>query len=208
MAELSREEQFFGWEYQNAAQLTYHIDEMRNKVTGFWLSFVGTAFAGLAILIKGEFIILGEDKNYILAFLFLAIGLIGIIMTCILARLRAVQLEHFAIINNIREFFVGNSAPLLNVVQLSSKTLPKPTRTSGSFYWLQLITLVGALMFGFCAYFLAIGGNSALCSFIWAVGVTAAAYLAQDFLYFKLAQPRPKITYSPEDLKANPQEVK
>lgn len=196
MGELSREEQFFGWEYQNAAQLTYHIDEMRNKVTGFWLSFVGVAFAGLAILIKGEFILLGDDKNYILASLFLMIGVLGVIMTCILARLRAVQLEHFGIINNIREFFVGNSAAHLNVVQLSSKTLPKPTRTSGSFYWLLLIILVGAFMFGFAAYFVAIQNNSAFTSFLWALGVTVAAYFAQDALYFKLAQPRPKITYT------------
>lgn len=202
MGELSREEQFFGWEYQNAAQLTYHIDEMRNKVTGFWLSFVGVAVAGLAILIKGEFILLGEAKNYILAGLFFLIGILGVIMTCILARLRAVQLEHFGIINNIREFFVGTNAANLTVVQLSSKTLPKPTRTSGSFYWLLLITLVGAVMFGFAAYFVAIQHNAAANSFILAMGVAIAAYFAQDFLYFKLAQPRPKITYADVDLKA------
>lgn len=202
MGELSREEQFFGWEYQNAAQLTYHIDEMRNKVTGFWLSFVGVAVAGLAILIKGEFILLGEAKNYILAGLFFLIGILGVIMTCILARLRAVQLEHFGIINNIREFFVGNYAAHLTVVQLSSKTLPKPTRTSGSFYWLLLITLVGAVMFGFAAYFVAIGYNSATASFFWSAGITVAAYAAQDTLYFKLAQPRPKITYTDADLMA------
>lgn len=202
MGELSREEQFFGWEYQNAAQLTYHIDEMRNKVTGFWLSFVGVAVAGLAILIKGEFILLGEAKNYILAGLFFLIGILGVIMTCILARLRAVQLEHFGIINNIREFFVGTNAAYLSVVQLSSKTLPKPTRTSGSFYWLLLITLVGAVMFGFAAYFVAIEYNSAIASFFWSAGITVVAYAAQDALYFKLAQPRPKITYTDADLKA------
>lgn len=52
--ELNRQEQFILKEYEEASRLTYHIDQLRNSLTGFFLTFTGVAGAGLAILVKGE----------------------------------------------------------------------------------------------------------------------------------------------------------
>jgi hypothetical protein len=46
--------QFMIEEYKTAVKLTYHIDELRNKLTTFFLTMTGIGAAGLAILFKGE----------------------------------------------------------------------------------------------------------------------------------------------------------
>ncbi len=54
MSQLSKEEEFLLKEYDAAQQLTYHVDELRGKLTQFFLIFTGFATAALTLLVKGE----------------------------------------------------------------------------------------------------------------------------------------------------------
>ena len=51
---LTKQDEFLIKEYESATQLTYHIDNLRNNLTSFYLVFAGAAAAGVAILVKGE----------------------------------------------------------------------------------------------------------------------------------------------------------
>lgn len=122
MRDRCNKEKFLLEEYKNAAQLTYHIDELRNRLTSFFLTFVGLAVAGVAILLKGEAEegLFAKPEGIVTVFLGI-ISLIGVAIVCILARLRRVQIEHFCIINNVRQYFLKKDYQLWNVVQLSAK---------------------------------------------------------------------------------------
>src|SRR5688500_10081452 len=41
-------------DYENAAQLTYHIDGLRDRVTVFFVTVAGIAAAGLSVVLKDE----------------------------------------------------------------------------------------------------------------------------------------------------------
>ena len=76
--DLTRQDQFLLKEYDSAAQLTNHIDELRNKLTTLYLTFAGVAVAGVAILIKGETKSTVFDKvEGLVAALLFVVALIG-----------------------------------------------------------------------------------------------------------------------------------
>ena len=203
--ELSPQEQFLIKEYESASQLTYHIDELRNKLTSFFLTFSGVAIAGIALLLKGEARENVFEAYRLVAILLMIIGCLGVCVVAILARLRRAQLEHFRIINNIRKYFLRENADLWNVVQLSDATLPMPenlsklkNRTSGTYLWLVLIILVTGVIFSASLYLFVVK----VCSVVgvktgFALSVVALIGLCtlQDLLYFALAPPPPEIRY-------------
>lgn len=142
-------------EYKNACHLTFHIDELRSKLTSFFLTFSSITVAVLLLLLKDDFseIITFPPELIVVSFLLLE-AFIGICIVLVLARLRKVQIEHFRIINNIRTSFLKNNYELWNVVQLSSKTLPTPNKTSGSYYWLLMIVFVTSILLTVSTYIL------------------------------------------------------
>src|SRR5687768_11849884 len=96
---LTAQDEFLLKEYESATELTNHIDELRNKLTGFYLTFAGVAVAGVAILIKDE----AKSKIFdrvdgVIAILLFVVALTGWIVVLGLARLRRVQIEYFGII--------------------------------------------------------------------------------------------------------------
>ncbi len=194
MSELSREEHFLLQEYESATKLTYHIDELRNSITGFFLTFSGLAAAGLALLLKGEVntkVNLGEvffkSPSIVVAFLLLLVVAVGIIMVCILGRLRRAQVEHFGIINNIRSYFLRTNCELWDVVQLSAKTVPVPNRKSGTYLWTVLLIVVGSCLLSFCSFLFLVGCLRPMFLTIIAMAVFIASFWLQDRLYFKCA---------------------
>lgn len=203
--ELSPQEQFLIKEYESASQLTYHIDELRNKLTSFFLTFSGVAIAGIALLLKGEAKENVFEAYRLVAILLMIIGCLGVCVVAILARLRRAQLEHFRIINNIRKYFLRENTDFWNVVQLSDKTLPMPenlsklkNRTSGTYLWLFLILLVTGVIFSASLYLFVVK----VCSVVgvktgFALSIVALMGLVtlQDLLYFALASPPPEIRY-------------
>ncbi len=195
--ELTSEQQFLLKEYDSAARLTYHIDELRNKLTSFFLTFTGAGGAALVIIVKGEQKQFFSDE--VIACLFIVIAILGTIVVAILARCRRAQIEHFAIINRIRTYFLQKNYDLWNVVQLSSKTLPTPNRKSGTYMWTVLIILVTCGLV--CtASFILTNRIEIIQETIWPIIIAAflflATYLLIDQMYFTLASPPPAIQYS------------
>ncbi len=178
-------------------QLTYHIDELRNRLTSFFLTFTGIAVAGLVVLLKGEASkSIFKNPELIISILLLIIAIIGVAVVCILARLRKVQIEHFRIINNIRQYFFQFDYLMWNTVQLSNKTLPTPSRRSGTYYWLFIIMFVSSLLFATAAYLFVthIINNEWGISFFIATSIIV--FLLLDVLYFYMAMPPPILNYS------------
>ncbi|MCX5799806.1 MAG: hypothetical protein NTX17_00200 [Candidatus Eisenbacteria bacterium] len=188
---MHRHEEFLLREYDLAAKLTYHIDDLRNKLTSFFLSFAAAAGAALVILVKGE--ARAFLTNQRLGVLCLGIAILGGLVVGILARCRRAQIEHFRIINNVREYFLGRDYDLWNVVQLSGQTLPVPNRRSGTFMWTALIMVVDSSLVSLSLYLIL---SSTLASWFLVTGAFLVAWLVLDRLYFRLARPPEEIRYS------------
>lgn len=186
---LTRQDQFLLKEYDSAAQLTNHIDELRNKLTTLYLTFAGVAVAAVAILIKGETKSTVFDKvEGMVAALLFVVALIGWIVVLGLSRLRRVQIEYFRIINNIREHFLGSDYELWNRVQVSRRTLPTPNRRSGTYMWLLLVILSSSSLLLFSVYLLTVKVYPIL-SPIYGGAVAVLAFviysILQDASYFR-----------------------
>jgi hypothetical protein len=206
--DLSREEQFLIKEFENAATLTFHIDNLRNTLTGFFVTFAGLAAAGLAFLLKGEASFdLGLPLPVLMAGLLAFLGVLGLACIKILSKLRGVQLEHFRIMNNVRKYFLRDDDNLWNVVQLSEKTLPKPNRSSGTYYWLVIIMLVTSLLFASAAFLISwrlLAGQSLCTCVIISGSVFVVFVLLEDLMYISGAAPRAAIVYPPAAASATP----
>jgi hypothetical protein len=196
--DLTKQDQFLLKEYDAAQQLTYHIDELRNKLTALYLTFAGVAVAGVAILIKGEARSTVFDRvEGLVATLLFIVALIGWIVVLGLARLRRVQIEYFGIINNIREHFLGQDYTLWNRVQVSKKTLPTPNRRSGTYMWLVLVILSSSSLMLFTVYLLTVkvfGVLSPVRGWLVAVLAFVIYFICQDTSYFRWAR-RPQLEH-------------
>jgi hypothetical protein len=201
--DLSKHEEFLLKEYESATGLTNHIDELRNKLTSFYLTFAGFAVAAIALLVKGEAkTVLFEKAEGLIAVLLLIIALIGAIVVMGLARLRKVQIEYFRIINNIREYFLDKDYDLWNRIQLSRKTLPNPNRRSGTYMWLLLVMLISSSLLAMSIYLFLVKFFSFVLSGYgqWISALSFFVFLLfQDQLYFKWASPPPELDYSEQN---------
>lgn len=200
MADLSKEEQFLLKEYDAAQQLTYHVDDLRAKLTQFFLIFTGFATTALTLLVKGEAktTVFGKPEGAV-ALLILVCALLGGCFVAIIARLRRAQIEHFRITNNVRSHFLKNDYKLWNVVELSATTIPEPSRKSGSYFWVLLIIVATAYLYLLTFYvhltkvFNVTQYNTVyiVCGVVFLVMV-----VLHDRLYFRFAQPPKPPTYS------------
>lgn len=203
MPQLSREEEFLLKEYDAAQQLTYHVDELRSKLTQFFLFFTGFATAALTLLVKGETkTTVFEKPEGAVALLVLVIALLGSTFISIIARLRRSQIEHFRITNNIRTYFLGKNYKLWNTVKLSEKTLPKPNRLSGSYFWVLLIILATSYLYLLTTY-IHLTKVFDLPRFNLAYIISGVVFMVSlylhDKLYFALADPPSPEEYSDEN---------
>lgn len=197
---LTKQEEFLIKEYESATQLTYHIDELRNKLMVFYLTYSGVAFAAIAILFKGEAKnTLFEQVEAVVSFLLLIVALTGLVVIQGLARLRRVQIEHFRIISNVRKFFLEKDLKLWNLIQLSAKTLPQPNRKSGTYMWLLLVMLISSSLFSLSVYLFVVKVYSVLPS-MWGAFTALAAFILflflQDRFYFAWASPVQEQVYT------------
>jgi hypothetical protein len=187
---LSREDEFLLKEYDTAVHLTFHVDEMRSKFTNLFITIVGAAAAGISILIQGNAKnpAFGNFETVVGVFLLL-LAVAGILVIAVIAKLRRVQLENFRITNNVRKHFLGSNYALWNVVELSEKTLPFPTRTSGTYFWTSVLILLNS-------YVVALGVYLLFHQLVLAVIVILLLFLIQDRLYIRMAKPPKPPQYS------------
>ncbi len=194
MPASTRVEAYLLKEYDSNVQTGFHVDELRTRLTSFFLTIAGAAVAAMSLLITGNSSLLaGVNIQLIVAAFLAAVALIGILVLIIVARLRRIQLESFRITNNIREYFLGTDLKLWNVVELSSRTLPRPTMKSGTYFWSLTIVLANSMILGMAAYLLGPAPSA-----IWLT--VAGSLLLQHILYFSLAQPPAKPVYSKDNL--------
>ncbi len=200
MKELSAPEKYLFEEYKTAVKLTYHIDNLRNNLTKFFLTFGGVAVGGVTIILRGDGggNLLGGIER-VIGILLLIVAITGVLIVGILARLRKSQIEHFRIINNIRKYFLGKDYELWNVVQLSGKTLPKPNRLSGTYMWLLLIIVVNSYILALSIFLVTLRYDSILwpsLNYIVYFAIFIVDIIIQDILYFKLSSTTKNYTYS------------
>jgi hypothetical protein len=141
-------------EYETARDLTFEVDELRNKLSTFYAGFATVAFAGLGLFVKSgpttsDVIV---QLGWTLPVILVVLGCTGALLIIALAKLRSVQLEHFRIMNNFREYFIEKDVELWNVVELSRTTLPKPGWKSGSFMWVAMVITLSATVCGSAAF--------------------------------------------------------
>jgi hypothetical protein len=141
-------------EYNSAVKLTYHIDELRNKLTSFFLIFTGISASVLSLYFEDKIKNVNINQDSSLAFILLFISFIGLIIIAILGKLRKVQFEHFNIINNIRIYFLREIKDYEKITILNTQTLPKESIYSGSFMWTLLISITASIIFSISIYFL------------------------------------------------------
>jgi hypothetical protein len=200
---MTVQEQYLLKEYDSAVTLTNNLDELRNKFTSFYLVFTGTAVAAISFMLQGQLKVqVFGEVEYIVAYVMLFVALCGTFVIRGIARLRKVQLEHFGIINNIRDYFLQDNCELKTVVQLSSMTLPRPSLTSGSYMWVLLVMFTSSSLAG--GGILLLLNKGILVNLPWvpsstewtgAENASVAAFsfvivlLVQNWLYFRVAQP-------------------
>ena len=179
-----RTKEFLFEEYKAAQQLTFHNDELRSKLTNFSLTFSALALTGLILLIKGDYRKIYElqAESAVIILLFVC-SILTAIIVLIVSRLRSSQLEYFRIINNIRSYFFQNDLELWNTIELSERTIPRPTFKSGSYFWALLIMLISTLFFaaGVLLWEKALIYTS-LSSLLW--------FTLLNIFYFQNAKPR------------------
>jgi hypothetical protein len=141
-------------EYNAAVKLTYHIDELRNKLTSFFLIFAGLSSTMISLFLEGKILNNEIDQFNSLSFILFFISIIGLIIILILGKLRRVQFEHFNIINNIREYFLHEMPDYKSITILNKDTLPVESYTSGSYLWTLIISLTSSLILASSIYFL------------------------------------------------------
>lgn len=185
-------------EYQAAQDLTFHIDNLRSKLTQFFLVFLGISITGLSLLLKGE-----SSTSFFssiespVAIISLIISIIGSISTLLIARLRSAQFEHFRIVNKIRGYFLKTDVQLRNIVELSKFTLPVREKwTSGSYYWALLIILSTSSMYFLTAFlFMKGSGFSEQVSVKVGLFCFLLSMVVFNFFYMRMSKPIPEIKY-------------
>ena len=188
----SREDIFLLKEYDTAVQLTLHVDEMRSRFTNLFITIAGAAAAAVSLLIQETSPNPAFGNVQVLLGIFLLLlALAGLVVIAVIAKLRRVQLEHFRITNNVRKHFLGENYPLWNIVELSDRTLPSPTRTSGTYFWTFVLILLNS-------YVVALGIFLILEHLAAAILGSLLFIVFQDRLYFRLATPPEPREYSRE----------
>ena len=99
--------------------------------------------------------------------------------------------------------FLKKKVKLWNAVELSPYTIPEPNRLSGTYFWVLIVMAVSAL-FGALALLLYLDGEmecgptreGILLSFV----VFWILVFGLDQLYFLLARPMPKRTYTQSEI--------
>lgn len=193
MISLDEIDEFILKEYESAQKLTYHVDEMRSKLTQFFIALSGVAFAATSALLNKDIasLLFGVPWWVVASFIIFLCAVLGSLFVLIIAKLRRTQIEHFHITNNIRQYFLDksdNADELWRVVALSHETIPKPTRFSGSYYWVLLIIILTSLFFAIFAYLLSANlATSDSSKYECAVFFFVIAGLALDKVYITTA---------------------
>ena len=183
-------------EYNNCAQITNHIDNVRNVITSFFLTINGGVLIVLSLMVEGEVPQggFGSPKT-LLAGLLLMVCTLGTLFTGTIARLRRVQTERYRIANGILDHLLSSEVRL--VIPLTNRSLASDAggsglgkRTTGSYLWTLAIMLPTASLAGLAGYYIAAYIHDLIdgpLSWLGAVALGAAVLIIEDAIYFRLS---------------------
>ncbi len=160
-------------EFEYAANSAFQANEDRSKVASFFLVAVGSLIA--AIFGAQEWG-LEPASSLVLAGLFLALTLLGLLTAMQLARLREAWIESARAMNQIKDYYNARfeKIQLSDAYRWRTKTIPahyKPHSISN--YTVIEVALLSGLTFGASAYFFQVGIGYLEC--LWAITFSAGA---------------------------------
>jgi len=186
-------------EYKAANELTLHVDNFRNKLTSFYLTFAGIALSGIVFLFQNNIVDAKTIYNMtdLIGLLMMLVTVIGFLFIGVLARSRRIQLEQYGIINNIREYFIKNDVRYWNILQLSKYTLPKARYFTGTYYWVLIIMLLNAVICFIAVYLMCYTINNILSLNAIIIGALTIlpSLVIQHIMYFTIANNFREIKY-------------
>ncbi len=133
-------------EYESATQLMMHADLVRERLSSFFLAFCGVAGAGLTYVLQASknpdhLFRLPED---VVASLLMFFGVLGFIVTGIMARLRRTKLHNLRVIHDIRSYLFTTNNEIRYVIQFTDDDVPLSSFSLESFLWSLIIILVNS----------------------------------------------------------------
>lgn len=141
--ELSKSDQLLLLVYDSSQKVIHHADEIKVKLTGFYLTIAGVAAAGLAILIQGD--TGGNDsltapRNLIISLVIL-VGLLGAPVVLMFANLTKTQTHHLKSIEGVFGKIFGSDEMEFQVF------IPEPNKLH--FHWARILSLVSATVLSY-----------------------------------------------------------
>ncbi len=143
-------------EYESATQLMMHADLVRERLSSFFLAFCGVAGAGLTYVLQASknpdhLFRLPED---VVASLLMFFGVLGFIVTGIMARLRRTKLHNLRVIHDIRSYLFTTNNEIRYVIQFTDDDVPLSSFSLESFLWSLIIILVNSFFYAFGIFIL------------------------------------------------------
>ncbi|MBC6938642.1 MAG: hypothetical protein DWB59_01240 [Anaerolineae bacterium] len=170
-------DEFLAAEFEYIANSAFQANEDRSKAASFFIVSVGSLAAA----------IFGAQK------LFALLTALGALTVAQLARLRLAWHEAALAMNQMKEFYVKRVKGLEDAFRWRTETLPSKYKTNSVSYYTALeVSILSALTFGACAYFLQKSFIDT--RFLWMVtiGAGALAFFALMFWYKRLLTERRK----------------
>ncbi|HHC6573314.1 hypothetical protein [Vibrio parahaemolyticus] len=196
---MNNTDEFLIKEYESAQRLTYHVDDLRSKLTQFFIALSGVALAAISTIATKDIepILLGMPWRVAASIAVIGCASLGVLFVLIVARLRRTQIEHFHITNSIRQYFLeqhDEPEKLWKVVGLSASTIPSLTRCSGSYYWILLIIILTSFLFSLGVFLLTANLVAVeLCGYLFTATIFIMSIFALDKIYMKAAKFEPKV---------------
>jgi hypothetical protein len=182
-------------EYERSSEFCNHVDGVRNVITSFFLTVVGGAAFLIDRFSSAELKAgpLGSPTVRVVALLYL-VATIGLLFVVVIARLRRVQLERYAIMNGILDRVLTGATrdvvPFANTsIAGGSGAGAMRRRSTGSYFWTMILVLPGALLVGIAtALVLDSAKLSTFTVSLLAAMIGLLHFCLCDMLYFRLSK--------------------
>ncbi len=180
---------FLEKEFENAQTNVRHIDDGISLLFGFYFAIAGFVGAALILVLEqtGPRVTCALEivtkPIYILVAILMFVGVLGLIITAIVARLRKMQFMQLEFVHKLRQHFISNNDVVYVYTLLSHIDDTKPFRTL-SLLRMAIPVLVSSFYFSFGVYFLVSKGWGCMTGGQVSACVFGAAFLATHcYLY-------------------------
>lgn len=168
-------------EYNYLSQNAFAANEDRIKVFNYYLAAVGTLIASGIV-----FDLNSARELAILGYVFIVLGILGIISIFTLLRLRSAWTESVMAMNQIKQYVIQNSKSknLASAFRWGTHTIPN-TRKLWSVAYLTLVTiaLVSSISISI-GISLLVNSHSQKISLLSSIAIAAVVFLLENLMWF------------------------